>query len=496
MCKGSKINPLLTLDYIQNESENKYFDRKSARVSPVDLAQHVSAFANADGGTLVIGINDRERTLEGINSCGDEKINDFINAPKDFCRPMPEYKEEFIDITNEKGELDRLLLLHIESSAKHIIRTMNDRTYLRIGDKTKEMLGDNIRSLDYMKGFRSFEDEINPLASVDDLDDELLEEYKRRIGAEGMDSLQVLRARNLTERWNGKDYLTNAAVLLFVKNAMQFTPFCRVRFIRVEGREMHVGDKFNVVKDQNFDMPILKIIGAAKAYILTQLRTFMPQDRETCQFIATPEYPEFPWCEGMINAVAHCDYSLYGMYIKIAMFDDRLEIESPGRFPGIVTLNNITSTRFSRNIKISRVMTEFELVRELNEGVKKIYSDMAKANLPPPEYKETDGTVRLILRNDIDRRIPQTKEIFDGTSTVEINKPDDILNQLDETERLILEEIKKKGSISKRELIHILNKSDSTLARRLNHLIKLSLIKVRGTKGRNKNIYFLNDLVP
>ena len=86
----------------------------------------------------------------------------------------------------------------------------------------------------------------------------------------------------------------------------------------------------------------------------------------------------------------------------------------------VLTFNNITSTRFSRNKKISRVMTEFELVRELNEGVKKIYSDMEKANLPPPEYKATDGTVRLILRNDIDRRIPQTKEIFDGTSTVEI----------------------------------------------------------------------------
>lgn len=97
----SKINPLLTLEYMQTENENKYFDRKSGRIRPVDLAQHISAFANADGGTLVIGISDKKRTLEGIGSCGDEKINEFINAPKDCCRPMPRYQEEFVEITNE-----------------------------------------------------------------------------------------------------------------------------------------------------------------------------------------------------------------------------------------------------------------------------------------------------------------------------------------------------------------------------------------------------------
>lgn len=112
----SKINPRLTLEYLQTENENKYFDRKSGQIRVADLAPHISAFANADGGTLVIGISDKRRTLEGINFCGDEKINEFINALKDCCRPMPRYREEFIDITNEDGKLDRLLLLHIEPS--------------------------------------------------------------------------------------------------------------------------------------------------------------------------------------------------------------------------------------------------------------------------------------------------------------------------------------------------------------------------------------------
>ena len=116
MTIASKINPLLTLEYIQTESENKYFDRKSGKSRVAELAPDISAFANADGGTLVIGISDSKRTLEGINAYGDEKINDFINAPKDCCRPMPRYREEFIDIINADGKPDRLLLLHIELS--------------------------------------------------------------------------------------------------------------------------------------------------------------------------------------------------------------------------------------------------------------------------------------------------------------------------------------------------------------------------------------------
>ena len=168
----SKMNPLLTLEYMQTERENKYFDRKSRQIRAAELAPHISAFANADGGTLVIGISDKKRTLEGINICGDDKINEFINAPKDFCRPMPRYKEEFVNITNSSGKSDRLLLLHIESSPDQVIRTSNDRTYLRIGDKSKEMLGENLRNLEYAKGSRHFEDEINQYATIEDLDEE------------------------------------------------------------------------------------------------------------------------------------------------------------------------------------------------------------------------------------------------------------------------------------------------------------------------------------
>lgn len=102
----STYQPFLTLDYIVNEPENKMFDRKSAMVKATDLAPIISAFANADGGTIVIGVSDKSREIEGIERIGSDCINNLIVAPKDVCVPMPQYHEEFLSVINKNGVKD------------------------------------------------------------------------------------------------------------------------------------------------------------------------------------------------------------------------------------------------------------------------------------------------------------------------------------------------------------------------------------------------------
>lgn len=166
----SNINSILTLDYLISEPENKYFDRKSAKVRPVDIA-------------------------------------DLISAPNDFCRPMPQYKEEFLHIINEQGQNDRLLLLHISASVDQVIRTKNDSTFLRIGDRVKELKGEDLRNLEYSKSTRHFEDECNMDAGIEDLDKELIDSYKKKIGAETIGTMQMLRARGLVKNLMGQNTL-------------------------------------------------------------------------------------------------------------------------------------------------------------------------------------------------------------------------------------------------------------------------------------------------
>lgn len=364
----SKINSLLTLEYIVTEHENKYFDRKSAKVKPVDLASLISAFANADGGTIVIGVSDKKRTIEGVNSIGEDKLNDLISSPKDTCKPTPKYEVEFLDVVNQKGETDRLLLLHICPCIDQIIQTCNDSTFLRIADRTRELKGADLRNLEYSKSTRYYEDECHPDAVIEDLDEALIEMYKEHIDAKTLTTEQLLRARGFLKNMNGKPRLTNAAVLLFARNIRQFYPNCRVRFVRYQGDTAGVGTSFATIKDVNIEYPIMRIIEKSKEFITSQLRDFTALDTKSGRFQTAPEYPEFAWVEGVVNAVTHREYGMAGAYILVAMYDERLEIQSPGKLPNLVTVDNIRETRFSRNPQIARVLTEMGWVRELNKG--------------------------------------------------------------------------------------------------------------------------------
>lgn len=479
----SSYNPFLTLQYMRTEHENKYFDRKSARIKPSDLSPLVSAFANAEGGTIVIGISDKTLEIEGINKYGMDKVNEFIAIPKNGCKPMPQYNEEFLDVINNKGERDQLLLLHVQPCIDQIIRTTNDSTYLRIGDKTKELKGDGLRNLEYSKSTRHFEDEVNKDATLDDLDQELIEEYKQKLDAIHLPTDQVLKARAFIKNRDGNNYLTNAAILLFAKNVSQFYPNCRVRFIRYDGNSAQVGTRMNIIKDKTIECNILRLIDETKSFISSQLREFTALDPLTGKFKTVPEYPEFSWLEGIVNAITYREYGMSGNYILVTMFDDRLEIKSPGKLPNIVTIDNIKDTRYARNPRISRVLTDFGWVRELNEGVKRIYSDMADFFLDEPEYSEPEYAVKLILKNNIVMRNIRQESRLERLITPKI------WEQLDELEKSILTYLASNKTVTRSELCSYTSKAPNTITARLNHLISLNIIKRNGSKYDPKQTY-------
>lgn len=163
---------------------------------------------------------------------------------------------------------------------------------------------------------------------------------------------------------------------------------------------------------------------------MTQLREFTALDTKTGTFKIVPEYPDYPefaWLEGIVNAIVHREYALAGDYILVSMYDDHLEIKSLGRLPNIVTVENIRHTRYARNPKISRVLMEFGYVRELNEGVKRIYIDMEAFFLDDPKYSEpSQQAVKLTLKNNIVMRKILQKEQTIG------NIGNDIWEQLDD----------------------------------------------------------------
>lgn len=181
--------------------------------------------------------------------------------------------------------------------------------------------------------------------------------------------------------------------------------------------------------------------------------------------------------------MTHREYGLSGSYIKVTMFDDRLEILSPGKLPSIVTIDNIKDTRYSRNPRIARVLTDFGWVRELNEGVKRIYADMKEFFLEDPIYTEPEQSVKLVLKNNIMVRTMRQ------AAHIETKVDGNVWEQLDDLEKKILTYMGSKSSVTRSELEIYTGKKGRTIMLRLNHLMDLSIVKRNGHQNDPTQTY-------
>lgn len=482
----SDINTSLTIDYLKNNKENLYFDRKSARIEMKNLASIVSSFANANGGLIVVGI-ENDGLITGFKSIGYDKLNELqkVFTPA-YLKNIPNHHVEIVNIKNKNNENDKLILFHIEPSSNKVIRTSRDEVYLRQGDSSSKLTTEQIRLLEYDRNEAVFEDELSRRATLEDVDEDIINLYREKLKTD-KNTRDLLKARKFLISENGKECLTNAGVLLFTQDPSLFLPSARVRIIKIEGTEMQTGTEMNVVKDVTFALPLYKVIMESKKFIETQLREFNHLGPDG-KFIKVPEYPEFAWMEGLVNAVTHRDYSIGGEHIKIVLYDDRLEIISPGKLPALITLDTMRVERFSRNPQISRVLTELSIVRELNEGVKRIYKEMKEFFLDDPEYSEPNGrSVKLVLKNNIIMRSKRKTETLLKNDS--LNEKWEGLNLL---EQQMIQAIHDRGKMTTSELAELISRDRKTVQRRLKKLQDLELITWIGTSVKDpKKVYVI-----
>ena len=463
-----------------SSQENQYFERKSARVEPLDILKHLVAFTNADGGSLVIGVEDNGE-ITGFNNSKAHKIDEFKNMTVTKLRDtpiLPKYK--IFDVKNKKGEEDKILVISVEPAYDRVIKSYDSNVYLRQFDKTEKLNHEQITQLEYDRGQRYFEDEVVEDSSMEDIDLELVESYRKNMNLTNSNLEDILKARNFIK----KGLLTNACVLLFAKEPTKYLPQARLKFVRYDGTKAGVGTEINIIKEITFDKAIPRIITEVKEFIKTQLREFQYLDRKDGNFKLMPEYPEFAWFEGVVNALTHRNYSIRGEYIRFIMFDDRIEIQSPGRLPNIVTIENILTQRYSRNPRIARVLSEFGWVKEMNEGVKRIYSEMEKFFLKKPVYSEPGNNVLLVLENNI---LNRNVRIEDNLKKL-INK--DIYKKLNLIEKEIIKFSFMNKKITTTDLTKKLNKSGLTTRKYLKKLVELGILEWHGTSARDPKQYY------
>ena len=426
-------------------------------------------------GILVIGISD-DGTLEGFENY-ENKENEILSTLSNFLKTVPDIKSEKLNIINNNGKNDFILILFIETSYNSLIRNVRDEVYLRRGDSTIKLNDDEIQILKVDRPELSYEDQLVLESSISDIDEEMVNIYKEKIGASDKNYLDILRAKGfLKKAKNGNEYLTNAGVILFAKDPSVIFPCTRIRVIKYEGIYAKTGENLNTIKDESFRLPLYKAIIATQNFIRTQLREFSHLTTEGI-FEKIPEYPEFAWIEGLTNAAIHRNYAMQGEHIKIFIFDDRMEIRSPGKLAGLVTLENMKNVRYARNPKISETMSQLGLVKELNEGVSRIYEEMEKFFLESPKYEISQGDIlKLTLKNNY---------IMRGTRETETlrkkHKINDIWISLSPLQKDIIQYISNKGMVNTNDLIKYTDRSKPTILKILKEFESMNLIEWVGT---------------
>lgn len=217
---------------------------------------------------------------------------------------------------------------------------------------------------------------------------------------------RLLAARGLL---TPKGELTAAAVLLFAEHPQKWFPEASVRVLRYQGTERGTGTRQRLLDDVRIEGPIPAQLLDGRQAVFDRLPTRRALGAGG-RFERLGLVPQDAWLEGLVNAVIHRSYSVSGDHIRVEIFDDRVEIESPGRFPGIAESQDpLRVTRFARNPRIARVCADLDFGQELGEGIRRMFEEMRLAGLADPSYRQTSGSVRVTLTSTTVDRVLEAR---------------------------------------------------------------------------------------
>lgn len=346
------------------------------------------AFANTAGGTLIIGRCD-DGTIRGVQNVlsSEEKL---ANAIADNIHPplMPE-----IEIATVNGH--SLLVIRVSHWRGPFYLKSKGETegvYIRLGSTNRsagpELLAELKRSI--MKV--SFDQLPCPDIDISGLDmGRLNKEFAKMEKKIDQCTLETL---GIVVPYNGELVCSNGGLILFGKDnyRKKYFPNTEVRCARFQGEE-----KVNFIDQYDVKGTILEAMSEVPKFIKRNTR--LASTIEKVQRKDIPEYSPVVIREVLANALVHADYSIRGMNPRVAIFSDRLEIESPGMLPyGYALTDFFSGVSHVRNKVIARVFRELNIIEEWGTGYRRISTTCHAENYPIPVWKELGTLLRVILK--------------------------------------------------------------------------------------------------
>jgi len=378
-------------DLAQRE-ESHFYDNKAFGIKGDKIQKIAVAFANADGGEFIIGIKDTkeeadfQKRWQGIDEI--ESFNFVFQNLNELTPTIPHSYEFLQDDFNKYA-----LRITIEKS-ESVHKTSSNTVYVRKSAQSLPLKDPTqIQALSYAKGESSYEDTIVNSATAEDIFESIeilkfLNDYSPQ-----SDPIDFTVNQNLVDR---KTYdPRTAGLLLFCDNPTPLLPKrCGIKITRYDTSEeeperIHLKEQFSIEGCLN------EQIKKASAKITEIMEAVQVMGTNGLEKVKYP--PETIW-EILVNAVIHRDYSISDD-IQVLIYNNRIEIKSPGRLPGYVTIENILDARFSRNSKIVRVLNKYKnpANKDMGEGLNTAFQRMEEFRLKAPKIIEDGNYIKVVI---------------------------------------------------------------------------------------------------
>ena len=378
-----------------------------------DLADGLAAFANSRGGVLVLGVRDGSREVVGIARDDVGAVVTHVrNVVLDLVQPPLDVDLELLELPDARGTMRCVVRVAVEQS---IFVHQSPRGYFRrVGDSKKKMPPDVLLRLQQDRsliGATRFDEQAVASASLADLDTDVVERFRTTRVKDDVETLAV--KLGMARRRSDGDVRPTVAGILFAgsESTRDLMPNAFVQAVAYRG--VSAG---GVDGGANYQLDAQDIGGPLDVQVADACRFVARNQRVAAEKTIgrhdIPQYDLGAVFEGVVNAVAHRDYSIYGSKIRLQMFSDRLELYSPGALPNTVTVDTLEFRQFSRNATIANLFarcpvptgipglttSRTTLMERRGEGVGFLLERSEKHSGKTPEYALfNDSELRLTI---------------------------------------------------------------------------------------------------
>ena len=418
--------------------EHEQLDFK--RGVPDDVRDTIAAMAMTHGGLIVHGVDDR-RNLVGCPL--SQNTQDRIKRIALECGVDVQVREVSV------GER-KLTLCAVPEVRGRIVTTPDGRLLRRVGGDAQPLRGDALARFVSERQHRAGEDE--PLVTMqvsafdrDAVNRVLTADGRAAVGAERMVRALADLGVAVAEAPPLEPSVLRAAAILFASDPRDFLRGAAVQLVRRSG--VGPGPGPSSAREECAG-PLVETVDCCLRFVDRHTRRF--EVVTGLRREALPEYPRAALRETVVNALAHRDYGLDGATVDVTVWDDRIEVRSPGPLPGHITVANMRDEHYSRNPRIMRVLKTIGLVEEYGEGIDRMYREMESRLMEPPIFEATSSSVTVTLRN---------RFLVDVEDQVWLT----LLGQDDLTadERRTLVAVRRNGAVTPRELRRMLPDADA-----------------------------------